>query len=103
VCSWLNRSIVNLVLCIGIGFIVVVKEGVNGNHVVGDTNSISLLGMVLYTVCSSYLDGLDRLCAADYIPSIDDVLRVRVPTTGIVEYTFRLSRDLQFRLVYKIA
>lgn len=45
----------------------------------------------------SYLDSLDRLCAENYIPSVDDVLRVRVPTTGIIEYTFPLSRDLHFR------
>lgn len=46
-----------------------------------------------------YLDSLDRLCAENYIPSVDDVLRVRVPTTGIIEYTFPLSRDLHFRMV----
>ena len=47
--------------------------------------------------CISYLDSLSRLCAENYIPSLDDVLRVRVPTTGIIEYTFPLSRDLHFR------
>ena len=47
--------------------------------------------------CCSYLDSLERLGAANYIPSVDDVLRVRIPTTGIIEYTFPLSRDLHFR------
>lgn len=40
--------------------------------------------------CHSYLDGLDRICQEDYTPSEQDVLRVRVPTTGIIEYPFTI-------------
>lgn len=34
---------------------------------------------------------MERVCQVDYIPEIDDLLRVRVPTTGILEYTFKLK------------
>lgn len=37
-------------------------------------------------------------CAAGYVPTVDDVLRTRVKTTGIVEMVFTF-RDLRFRLV----
>lgn len=39
----------------------------------------------------SYLNELDRIAAAQYLPSQQDVLRVRVPTTGIIEYPFHLE------------
>ncbi|XP_056873880.1 guanine nucleotide-binding protein G(q) subunit alpha-like [Takifugu flavidus] len=38
-----------------------------------------------------YLNELDRIAAANYLPSQQDVLRVRVPTTGIIEYPFHLE------------
>ncbi|OAF71007.1 Guanine nucleotide-binding protein G(q) subunit alpha [Intoshia linei] len=38
-----------------------------------------------------YLNSLDRLCVENYIPSTQDVLRARVPTTGIVEYNFTID------------
>ena len=46
----------------------------------------------------SYLDDLDRICGKDYIPTVQDVLRVRVPTTGIVEYLFPIQ-NVTFRYV----
>eukprot|EP00118_Oscarella_pearsei_P003331 m.13925 g.13925 ORF g.13925 m.13925 type:complete len:354 (+) comp25312_c0_seq1:120-1181(+) len=45
-----------------------------------------------------YLDALQRLTSPGYIPDLQDVLRVRVPTTGIVEYTFNLPPVI-FRMV----
>ena len=48
----------------------------------------------------SYLDDLDRICGKDYVPTVQDVLRVRVPTTGIVEYLFPIQ-NVTFRYVYK--
>ena len=50
-----------------------------------------------YYAFSSYFDNLDRISEANYIPTIDDVLRVRVPTTGIIEYTFQMRKDVVFR------
>jgi guanine nucleotide-binding protein G(i) subunit alpha len=41
---------------------------------------------------------LDRISSADYIPTTDDVLRVRVKTTGISEITFTIA-DVNFRMV----
>ena len=34
---------------------------------------------------------MPRICSADYVPDIDDLLRVRQPTTSILEYKFKLS------------
>ena len=39
----------------------------------------------------SYLSDLNRICINTYVPTEQDVLRVRVPTTGIIEYPFDLD------------
>jgi len=45
-----------------------------------------------------YLDAVDRIAQPDYVPNIQDILRVRVPTTGIIEYPFDLD-SIVFRMV----
>ncbi|MCP9259862.1 Guanine nucleotide-binding protein G(Q) subunit alpha [Dirofilaria immitis] len=45
-----------------------------------------------------YLSDLRRLAASDYLPTEQDILRVRVPTTGIIEYPFDLEQII-FRMV----
>lgn len=45
-----------------------------------------------------YLDSIDRISQKDYLPTEQDVLRVRVPTTGIIEYPFMLE-NITFRMV----
>ncbi|XP_069086184.1 guanine nucleotide-binding protein subunit alpha-14 [Pleurodeles waltl] len=45
-----------------------------------------------------YLSDLDRISVPSYVPTQQDVLRVRVPTTGIIEYPFDLE-DIIFRMV----
>ncbi|XP_053704440.1 guanine nucleotide-binding protein subunit alpha-11-like isoform X1 [Synchiropus splendidus] len=45
-----------------------------------------------------YLDDLDRITTDTYLPSEQDILRVRVPTTGIIEYPFELG-SVVFRMV----
>ncbi|GFO26398.1 guanine nucleotide-binding protein subunit alpha-11 [Plakobranchus ocellatus] len=45
-----------------------------------------------------YLDSVERISQPDYLPTEQDILRVRVPTTGIIEYPFDLD-DMVFRLV----
>ncbi|KAM7344059.1 guanine nucleotide-binding protein G(q) subunit alpha isoform X1 [Lucilia cuprina] len=45
-----------------------------------------------------YLMDLDRVAQPDYLPSVQDILRVRVPTTGIIEYPFDLE-EIRFRMV----
>ena len=47
-------------------------------------------------LCSSFLSDLDRVAEEDYLPSEQDILRSRVPTTGIIEYPFNLD-DIVFR------
>ena len=44
----------------------------------------------------SYLNDLERIARADYIPTQQDVLRTRVKTTGIVETHFTF-KDLHFK------
>ncbi|KAK7933818.1 hypothetical protein WMY93_004714 [Mugilogobius chulae] len=45
-----------------------------------------------------YLNALDRIAEPAYLPTQQDVLRVRVPTTGIIEYPFDLQSVI-FRMV----
>lgn len=39
---------------------------------------------------------LDRVAQRNYLPTVQDILRVRVPTTGIIEYPFDLE-EIRFR------
>ena len=39
----------------------------------------------------SFLDDLDRISDVEYLPTEQDILRSRVPTTGIIEYPFDLD------------
>lgn len=39
---------------------------------------------------------IDRVAAGNYLPTEQDILRVRVPTTGIIEYPFDLE-EIRFR------
>lgn len=41
---------------------------------------------------------IDRVAAPSYLPTEQDILRVRVPTTGIIEYPFDLE-EIRFRYV----
>lgn len=47
----------------------------------------------------SYLSDLARIEAPDYLPTEQDILRARAPTTGIIEYPFDLD-SIIFRYVY---
>ena len=44
----------------------------------------------------SYLSDIDRIAQPDYVCTQQDILRVRVPTTGIIEYPFDLE-EIRFR------
>lgn len=46
-----------------------------------------------------YLSDIDRIAQTDYLPTQQDILRVRVPTTGIIEYPFDLD-SIIFRWVF---
>uniref|UniRef100_A0A8P4G1A9 Guanine nucleotide-binding protein subunit alpha n=1 Tax=Dicentrarchus labrax TaxID=13489 RepID=A0A8P4G1A9_DICLA len=53
----------------------------------------------IFSLCvCSYLNALDRIAEPAYLPTQQDVLRVRVPTTGIIEYPFDLQSVI-FRMV----
>lgn len=45
-----------------------------------------------------YLSDIDRIANLEYLPTQQDILRVRVPTTGIIEYPFDLD-SIIFRMV----
>ncbi|KAF4072911.1 hypothetical protein AMELA_G00252910 [Ameiurus melas] len=45
-----------------------------------------------------YLDDMERISAPLYIPTEQDILRVRVRTTGVIEYPFTISSAV-FRMV----
>lgn len=43
------------------------------------------------SLSSSFMSNLERISAQDYIPTEQDVLRVRFPTTGIHDYSFTIK------------
>nr|XP_061804611.1 guanine nucleotide-binding protein subunit alpha-14-like [Nerophis lumbriciformis] len=45
-----------------------------------------------------YLTELERISKPSYVPDLQDILRVRVPTTGIIEYPFDMESVI-FRMV----
>ena len=45
-----------------------------------------------------YLSDIDRIAEPNYLPTKQDILRVRVATTGIIEHTFNL-RENRFRMI----
>ncbi|GAA51656.1 guanine nucleotide binding protein (G protein) alpha q polypeptide [Clonorchis sinensis] len=45
-----------------------------------------------------YLDNFERIADPEFLPNLQDILRVRVPTTGIIEYPFNLDSTV-FRIV----
>lgn len=40
---------------------------------------------------SSFLDDIERVIDPNFLPTLQDVLCVRTPTTGIIEYPFDLD------------
>jgi hypothetical protein len=43
------------------------------------------------TLSKRYMNQLDRISESGYIPSVDDILRARVRTSGIVEETYKID------------
>lgn len=46
----------------------------------------------------SFFENIDRICKPDYVPTNQDILRSRVPTSGVVKLVFEL-KDIQFKYV----
>jgi guanine nucleotide-binding protein G(q) subunit alpha len=42
-------------------------------------------------IATSYLDDMDRISTTGFLPTEQDILRARAPTTGIIEYPFDLD------------
>lgn len=68
------------------------------NEIIIFGNARCSMYQVLRTWCFSYLLEIDRVAARGYLPTEQDILRVRVPTTGIIEYPFDLE-EIRFRYV----
>ena len=50
-----------------------------------------------------FLDSLDRIAYHDYVPTDEDILRCRVPTTGVSEIRFKvISRCAAATLSHRI-
>jgi len=50
--------------------------------------------------CSGYFfDNLKRISAPKYVPVVDDILQVRVKTTGITETLFGVGNNLKINMV----
>lgn len=47
---------------------------------------------------SYYLRDLERIFTRGYLPTVQDILRVRIPTTGILEHRFEVDRTT-FRMI----
>lgn len=45
-----------------------------------------------------YLSHIDRIATSEYLPTEEDILHVRVPTTGLVEYNFNV-KNIEFRMI----
>lgn len=53
---------------------------------------VSKMCAPLCSLClCSYLSDLERISEPSYLPDLQDILRVRVPTTGIIEYPFDME------------
>lgn len=46
----------------------------------------------MFYMSFSFMTNLDRIAGTDYIPTAQDVLRVRFPTTGINDYSFSMQK-----------
>ncbi|XP_037826580.1 guanine nucleotide-binding protein subunit alpha-11-like [Lucilia sericata] len=44
-----------------------------------------------------YLDDIDRIALPDYVPTNQDILRVRQATTGLIDYNFQV-KNVKFRI-----
>ncbi|KAL7073425.1 hypothetical protein ACQ4LE_006959 [Meloidogyne hapla] len=47
--------------------------------------------------CPYFLDALDRITAPTYVPTIQDILMLRITTTGIIEVKFEI-KNVNFRV-----
>jgi len=48
--------------------------------------------------CKYYFDDIDRISAVNYVPTVEDILRTRVRTSGIVEEHFQIE-DTDFLMI----
>lgn len=70
-------------------------------YVGGEGSMLIYSNAMLVDMLYSYLDSLDRIAVPDYLPTLQDILRARVPTTGIIEYPFDLD-SIIFRWAYAL-
>lgn len=49
------------------------------------------MNLKISNIFLSYFENLDRICLPDFVPQIEDILRVRKATTDILDYTFDIK------------
>lgn len=52
----------------------------------------------LYDSAAYFFENIDRIAANDYVPSTEDILRVRIKTTGVTELDIQIGRN-KFKIV----
>lgn len=83
--TWLTQEVTRAIKCIW--------SDENVQYVFSRRVEFDLLDSAKY-----FLDSLDRITSHDYVPSDQDILRVRIPTTGVQESFFHLQ-SVTFRIV----
>lgn len=72
------------------------------NSGVGGPSLYCIHWLLWFDYDCSYLDSLDRIAGEDYLPTLQDILRVRVPTTGIIEYPFDLDSIIFRWVIFRV-
>lgn len=83
--TWLTSDVARAIKCIW--------ADENVKYIYTRRSEFDLLDSAKY-----FLDSIDRITAHDYCPSDQDILRVRIPTTGVQESFFQLQ-SVTFRIV----
>eukprot|EP01134_Creolimax_fragrantissima_P000785 CFRG0785T1 len=91
-----DKQIINDLACLGPEFLTSLKhlwESDSIQQTYQRRNRFQLNDSAKY-----YFEEVDRICQNEYVPTEQDVLRSRAPTTGIIDITFQ-TRDVNFRMV----
>ena len=57
-------------------------------------SELSRIGLHLTQSSGYFLDRLERVAGRNYVPTMEDTLRARLPTSGIHDYTFTIEKSV---------
>jgi len=49
--------------------------------------------------CQYFLNNIDRVSSPDFVPTNQDILQIRVMTTGVVEHSFPMNKDKEVIMI----